>query len=414
MPTAFISYSHDSPSHERRVLELAQALRDNGIDVELDQFHNEEIIDWPEWCEEQIRETDFVLCVCTEKYRNRIENNVSPERGKGAYWEGSLVRHEMYDQKGSGRFLPVLLDDEPETSIPRVLQCWTCCRVERFTLDDPGYEHVIRILTGQARVVKRPVGEIPDLGTESGTVPEASASALPHVRWTDQLRIYGEAGLFAGRGAELEMLDLALEDGAFRVVSVWAEGGAGKTRLLFQWLNRLRDDGWRVLSTVFVHSFYSQGSGEDRGASSDRFFDEALAFFGYEGQPITDPTEKGRELARRVADSGALLVLDGVEPLQYPPHNARRGELKDPALRELLLTLTNAPDGLCVLTTRQELPELASRRGAAVRQQPLDRLSPEDGVELLGALEIEGNEKELRSAVEDYHGHAYSLMLLGT
>ena len=236
----------------------------------------------------------------------------------------------------------------------------------------------------------------------------------PRVRWTDQLRIYGEAGLFAGRRAELQMLDQTLEDGAARVVSLWAEGGAGKTRLLFQWLNCLRDEGWRGLTTVFVHSFYSRGSGEDRGASSDQFFDQALDFFGYAGEPITDPTAKGRELAGRVAAAGALLVLDGLEPLQYPPHNARRGELKDPAVRELLLTLTNAPDGLCVLTTRQELPELESRRGAAVRQRPLDRLSPEDGAELLQALGIEGTEEELRSAVEDYHGHAYSLMLLGT
>jgi len=33
----FISYSHDSPEHSERVLELARSLRGNGIDVELDQ-----------------------------------------------------------------------------------------------------------------------------------------------------------------------------------------------------------------------------------------------------------------------------------------------------------------------------------------------------------------------------------------
>ena len=43
----FISYSHDSPEHKTRVLEFAQALRRDGIDVELDQFHTEEIVDWP-------------------------------------------------------------------------------------------------------------------------------------------------------------------------------------------------------------------------------------------------------------------------------------------------------------------------------------------------------------------------------
>lgn len=49
----FISYSHDSPEHSQRVLHLAWELRDNSIDVEIDQFHNETrcppnlVTDWP-------------------------------------------------------------------------------------------------------------------------------------------------------------------------------------------------------------------------------------------------------------------------------------------------------------------------------------------------------------------------------
>ena len=42
--TVFISYSHDSPEHSERVLELAWSLRGNGIDVELDQFHNDRTV----------------------------------------------------------------------------------------------------------------------------------------------------------------------------------------------------------------------------------------------------------------------------------------------------------------------------------------------------------------------------------
>jgi hypothetical protein len=34
------------------VLAFAQALRANGIDVELDQFRREEIVDWQRWCNE--------------------------------------------------------------------------------------------------------------------------------------------------------------------------------------------------------------------------------------------------------------------------------------------------------------------------------------------------------------------------
>ena len=89
----FISYSHDSPEHSDRVLSLTWTLRNNGIDVELDQFHNEEIVDWRRWCNEQTscEHSDFVVCVCTAEYRQRIEGKVPPEKGKGVYWEGSLL-----------------------------------------------------------------------------------------------------------------------------------------------------------------------------------------------------------------------------------------------------------------------------------------------------------------------------------
>jgi hypothetical protein len=64
-PRVFISYSHDSPEHCDRVLDLAQQLRRDGINTELDQFHQEELKHWPRWCEEQLRpeNSEFVLCV---------------------------------------------------------------------------------------------------------------------------------------------------------------------------------------------------------------------------------------------------------------------------------------------------------------------------------------------------------------
>jgi hypothetical protein len=71
MPAVFVSYSHDSPEHSARVLVFAQALRRDGIDVELDQFHQGEIVNWPRWCNEQASrdESDFVLTVATAEYR---------------------------------------------------------------------------------------------------------------------------------------------------------------------------------------------------------------------------------------------------------------------------------------------------------------------------------------------------------
>jgi hypothetical protein len=120
-------------------------------------------------------------------------------------------------------------------------------------------------------------------------------------KWTDELRIYGEG--FVGRQDELAALDRAWTEGA-RIFALHAEGGAGKTRVVVEWLRRMRDAGWRGARRVFVHSFYSQGSDERRNATSELFFEQALAYFGYRGEPILQADEKGRTLARLLVEHG--------------------------------------------------------------------------------------------------------------
>nr|VFJ58080.1 MAG: hypothetical protein BECKFM1743A_GA0114220_102083 [Candidatus Kentron sp. FM]VFJ60570.1 MAG: hypothetical protein BECKFM1743C_GA0114222_102761 [Candidatus Kentron sp. FM]VFK13788.1 MAG: hypothetical protein BECKFM1743B_GA0114221_102941 [Candidatus Kentron sp. FM] len=257
----------------------------------------------------------------------------------------------------------------------------------------------------------------------TGPIPAPGApSFLPH--GLHQLKTYG--GGFAGRREELAELDAAWASGV-RVFVLHAEGGAGKTRLLVKWLAGLRDGGWRGAGGVFVHSFYSQGAGERRNASSDLFFQQALAYFGNEGGDRgagragegapTDPMQKAERLARLVVARRALLILDGLEPLQHPPA-FNGGQLKDPALERLLLLLAGAPAGsesaLCVITSRQPVVELGPYRGGAVLQRSLASLDAAAGVALLREFQIRGTDEELAAAVAEYHGHAYSLMLLGS
>ena len=63
-PTALISYSHDSPEHEARVLDLCNRLRARGIDAFVDQFlPGAPSEGWPLWMERQIEQRDFTLMV---------------------------------------------------------------------------------------------------------------------------------------------------------------------------------------------------------------------------------------------------------------------------------------------------------------------------------------------------------------
>ena len=88
-----------------------------------------------------------------------------------------------------------------------------------------------------------------------------------------------------------------------------------------------------------------------------------------------------------------------------------RGELKDRGIRQLLKSLAGRNNGLCIITTRIAVHELADR--AAVISHDLQNLAPADGVKLLQSLGVQGKPNELDKAVREYGCHALALTLLG-
>ncbi|MEY2633194.1 MAG: hypothetical protein RIR00_1848, partial [Pseudomonadota bacterium] len=170
---------------------------------------------------------------------------------------------------------------------------------------------------------------------------------------------------FLGRSEELALLDAAWASaGRTTVLEMIAHGGTGKTSLMNRWLAELQADGWRGATRVFGWSFYSQGAGEDRQASDDGFFAAALTFFQVHIAPSTAAWDKGVRLAQALGRQRALLILDGLEPLQYPPTDtALAGELKAPGLQALLQTLArNGGDSLVLVTSREPLADIAGWR----------------------------------------------------
>src|SRR5450631_1490497 len=141
-------------------------------------------------------------------------------------------------------------------------------------------------------------------------------------------------------------------------------------------------DGWRGADKVYGWSFYSQGT--DRLSSSDEFIDAALRWFGDPDPKQGSAWDKGERLAALVRRERTLLVLDGVEPLQWGP-GVQEGKLKDPVLEALIKELGAQNKGLCLITTRIGLTDLAAGEGGRVRAKDLGHLSPEAGAALLEA-----------------------------
>jgi hypothetical protein len=159
----FHSYSHDSREHCDRVLAFAQQLRFDGINAELDQFHQRELVHWPSWCEERLRRENskYVLCVCTAEYLGRVQNRVGADVGKGVFWEGRLIYDYIYDAKENDRFVPIFLGAEGDDCVPLPLRGYTRFQLKTFPLngDDPDYEGLYGLLTGEPKVKPEPLGQ---------------------------------------------------------------------------------------------------------------------------------------------------------------------------------------------------------------------------------------------------------------
>jgi len=216
-----------------------------------------------------------------------------------------------------------------------------------------------------------------------------------------------------GREKDLAFLDQAWANPQVNVVSVVAWAGVGKSTLINHWLGRLATERYRSAARVFGWSFYRQGTSGGAASSADEFLDATLRWFDDPDPWLGTAWEKGERLARLVAHHRTLLVLDGLEPLQHPP-GPQEGRLREPALQALLRELAAFNKGLCLITTRLPVADLADGEGTSALRCELDHLSRKTGAQLLGALGVKGVDEELEAASDDFQGHCLALTLLGS
>lgn len=423
-PRVFISYSHDSEAHRALVLGLSERLRADGMETRLDRYvpNGSPAQTWPRWMMDGLDWATHVLCVCTPTYYRRFRGHEEPGKGKGADWEGALITQEIYDARSrTTQFIPVLFTGATEAHIPEPLRGKTHYRPDT----QAGFGDLYDALLNQGGIAPRPLGTLKrkprataePLRFADHAAPEARSPATPPQPAqpqiaASQLGPHAARTLF-GRETELLALDAAWAKPALNIYSLVAWGGTGKTALVFHWVEtRLRAKGWPGVARYLDWSFYSQGTGEGRQTSADMFMAKALAFFGDADPTQGSAYERGERLAGLIRQQRTLLVLDGIEPLQYPPNDPQAGQLKDPGLAALLRGLAAHNPGLVVLTTREPLADLDGYT-ATTHAHPLDRLSPEAGVALLRHLQITGTEAELHDAAQAAGRHALTLNLLG-
>ena len=155
----FLSYSHESDSHQKRVIGLAQRLRADGFDTVIDQYvEGIPPQGWPRWVINQIDWADYVLVICTEIFYRRFQGLEPPASRSGGDSCNAIILNELYSNKAlSRRFIAVLLDDHDTKTIPAPLR-----PLARYVLtSEPAYKALAAHLAGAAGIEPTGSGQPP-------------------------------------------------------------------------------------------------------------------------------------------------------------------------------------------------------------------------------------------------------------
>jgi hypothetical protein len=154
-------------------MRLAEQLRHHGVDCEIDVFQVSPAEGWPGWMRRQLHERYFCIAVVTETYARRFEGYEEPGTGKGATWEGRLLRQILFEEGSNNRVIPVVFDSANIKHIPLELKDVTYYDLSTHE----GYDRLHRALTNQPLVERSPLGpmrkHLPTLAS-----PERDAIAL--------------------------------------------------------------------------------------------------------------------------------------------------------------------------------------------------------------------------------------------
>ncbi len=188
VPTAFVSYSWDSDQHCDWVRALATRLRGDGVDVKLDQWSVVPGDNLPEFMERAVRENDFVLIVCTPRYKVKSDRRVG-----GTGYEGDIMTAEVFTTGNQRKFIPILREGEWKEAAPSWLSGKFYVDLHGAKYAEANYRQLLETLHG-VTPQPPPLGAPPASREPAVTPPspeqllglenkvESLLKELPHIR----------------------------------------------------------------------------------------------------------------------------------------------------------------------------------------------------------------------------------------
>jgi hypothetical protein len=210
IPKAFISYSHDSQSHKKWVLDLATRLRNAGVDAILDQWELKAGDDLPHFMEQNLAACDYVLMICTEKYVQKANGGLG-----GVGYEKMIVTSDLMKGIDSNKVIPVIRQ-EGTRNVPTFLKTKLFVDFSKSDDFEFGFDELVRTLHNAPLYKKPEIGNNPFESIEK-IRPEKTGDALPKlmalvVRDFEGGRDYSNYGTIVARMSMSRiMLDMLIE-----------------------------------------------------------------------------------------------------------------------------------------------------------------------------------------------------------
>jgi hypothetical protein len=154
-PRVFISYAWESDEVKKWVRNLAIQLRTTGIDAKLDQWEVIPGDQMPHFMEKSVRENDYVIIICTPKYKIKSENRIG-----GVGYEGDIMTAEVLQNANHRKFIPILQSGDVNWSIPAWLKGKYFIDLSNDTHFEKNFEDLITTVLN-ARETAPKIGQTP-------------------------------------------------------------------------------------------------------------------------------------------------------------------------------------------------------------------------------------------------------------
>lgn len=268
-PKLFISYSWTTPTHERWVIELAERLRDDNIDVILDKWDLREGHDAHAFMERMVTDLEIkkVAMICDVAYVEKANR-----RGGGVGTETQIITGEIYANTSQDKFVAVVAEKDAEGKV--VVPAYYKGRIYIDLTDadryEQEYERLVRWIYDKPLFVKPPLGKRPDFLADTAVRTLGNRSAMK--RALEQLRD-GKPTAAAALGDYLSSVSSAFEQ--LRILKNASEEFDDQVVQSIDSFLSTRDE---VLGVIHAVSRYQ--ATEENVQKIHRFFEELLRYYG--------------------------------------------------------------------------------------------------------------------------------------